>query len=239
MVNEERDEKKRKEKTSSGHFAGIQTASEFGETERELKRQREEELKRFNAAYNDSSEVQETVFRDKQGKKVDMLSELTRQQQTEEIKKRKLEEAQQEWGKGAVQKKDREERAIELAEMAFEPFARTIEDPKLEELKKKELREGDPMAKYFEKKMEKKEQIVQFDETGKEIKKRPVYKGPIPTPNRFGIHPGYRWDAINRGNGFEHKLLTKLNDKNSLREDGMNQLIYLYYIYHYGLNNYL
>ena len=41
----------------------------------------------------------ETVYRDKKGKKLDMLSEFMRQQNTEESKKLKLEQAQYEWGK--------------------------------------------------------------------------------------------------------------------------------------------
>jgi pre-mRNA-splicing factor CWC26 len=48
---------------------------------------------------------------------------------------------------------------------------------------------------------------------------KPLYSGPTPPPNRFHIRPGYRWDAIDRGNGFENILLKKLSDRSSFKED--------------------
>lgn len=54
---------------------------------------------------------------------------------------------------------------------------------------------GDPMAEYFNSIRDKAEQEVAV-RTGKPPK--PRYRGPAPAPNRFGIAPGYRWDAIDR-----------------------------------------
>lgn len=40
---------------------------------------------------------------------------------------------------------------------------------------------------------------------------KPKYRGPLPAPNRFGILPGYRWDGISRGTGYESRRLIRMN----------------------------
>jgi len=218
-------------KTASGHRAGVHSASSFGEAERSLKRAREEELAEFNAKH--AGQNSETVYRDKRGRKLDMLNEFMKQQSINngEAQKQELEQAQYEWGKGSVQKKELEETKREIAEIASEPFARTADNPRLEKMRKEAVRDGDPMAQYFAKKKDKQSKVHGAEEdpadysnaaqgtNGTKVSRKPPYRGPTPAPNRFGIPPGYRWDAVDRGNKFEQKVMLKMNDRGALKED--------------------
>ncbi|TEB34596.1 hypothetical protein FA13DRAFT_1753606 [Coprinellus micaceus] len=143
------------------------------------------------------AQAQETVYRDASGKKIDM--KMAKAEAARLKREREEKEAQKmEWGKGLVQRDEREQRRKEMEKNKAKPFARGIEDKDMnEELKSKELW-NDPAAMFMTKKKSK-------------GPRKPEYQGPPPPPNRFGIKPGYRWDGVDRGNGFEKKLFQSVN----------------------------
>ncbi|OCH86706.1 hypothetical protein OBBRIDRAFT_737495 [Obba rivulosa] len=143
--------------------------------------------------------AQETIYRDASGRRVDMAAERAEAAR----KKREREEAEarkMEWGKGVVQREESEKRRQELESVKGKAFARTVEDVEMNEELKAQERWNDPAAAFLTKKKSK-------------GPKKPEYTGPPPPPNRFGIKPGYRWDGVDRGNGFEKKLFQRINER--------------------------
>ncbi|TFY73772.1 hypothetical protein EWM64_g10242 [Hericium alpestre] len=143
--------------------------------------------------------AQETVYRDVSGRRIDTKAEKAeaarRKREREEREAKKME-----WGKGLVQREEAEERKREMERLRTKEFARTVEDVDLNREQKEQMRWNDPAAGFLTKKSSK-------------GPRKPEYTGPPPPPNRFGIKPGYRWDGVDRGNGFENKLFQRQNER--------------------------
>ncbi|SCV67503.1 BQ2448_5114 [Microbotryum intermedium] len=141
-----------------------------------------------------------TVYRDASGRKIDLkLAKAEKaKQKREELEK---EIKKMEWGKGLVQRGEKEQRQKEREKMANLPMARYADDEDMNVEMKDRDRWNDPAANFLTKK--KKDRS-----TGP---KYPKYTGPMPAPNRFGILPGYRWDGVDRSNGFEATYMQKIN----------------------------
>jgi len=147
----------------------------------------------------------ETIYRDELGRKV---------KEIEEKKRPQLEKQEQiNLNKGRVQKQHEARLQQEWQVVQESSFARHADDSRLEQQRKDVIREGDPMATYQASKKR------QEQKSAGQPPDRPVYKGPPPKPNRFGIRPGYRWDGVDRSNGFEDKALASKYSANHKKEE--------------------
>jgi pre-mRNA-splicing factor CWC26 len=177
---------------SSGHRAGLQTGQDFRQREERIHRKRLTEVQ----AMVEQSGMGETVHRN--------ISRSHKQPTTKKIHLSQQEQAALNLGK--VQKARMEAQSADMERLRESTFARYDNDTELEHLRRNALRKDDPMAVYATRKDSRPTVSSSADPTRTS---RPVYKGPPPKPNRFNIRPGYRWDGVDRGNGWEDKLLAQ------------------------------
>lgn len=206
-------ESKKLTKTSSGHNAGLHTSEQFKESEKLLRKQHEEELKKLNISKDDYNSS--TIYRTKEGKKYDAIEEAILKEAKEIEKKKEYEKQVEEVKKSKLYKEYEEKRLKELIELKNENFARYENDEKLENIKKNIQRKGDPMEKYI--KSHKRNYSSSSTSSlssslSSSLLSLPKYNGPNIIPNRFNILPGYRWDGIDRSNGIEKRILIKVNE---------------------------
>ncbi|XP_052719894.1 BUD13 homolog isoform X1 [Crassostrea angulata] len=189
------------QKTLSGKMAGLSSAKDLKREADIIRKKEDETFKQINSKLLGENAVTQYRKSGRQQKK--KCAEPTQ----EEIKQtEKLDARYDEWGKGMKQK---EEKAIRLEDHVYEmtkPLARSKDDQDLDTMLKDQERADDPMLTFIKKKKLK----------GLEKKALPKYKGPPPPPNRFGIMAGYRWDGVDRSNGFERSIYAKTSDKKAV-----------------------
>ncbi|KAI9100379.1 Pre-mRNA-splicing factor of RES complex-domain-containing protein [Phlyctochytrium arcticum] len=184
---------------SDGRLAGLQKGSAIRADAESRAKANAERLAKLDPAA--TGQHAETVHRSKHGKKVDMAA-----QKAELMAQRRAREAEEEknmvWGKGYTQAQQAAKDAKKLAEEESRPLAVYVDDTERNAELQERDRWGDPMA--F---------MIADSKRKKKVQERPKYMGPPPPPNRYGILPGYRWDGVDRSNGFEGRMFKERNER--------------------------
>ncbi|ROW09563.1 hypothetical protein VMCG_02301 [Cytospora schulzeri] len=198
---------------ADGTHAGLQSAATVtAQIERRQKEEREQfEAERRAGLVKHGEE--ETHYRDATGRRVDVASkraEARRALQEAEEKERAKKEAM----KGEVQMEEARRRKELLEDAKTMKLARTADDEEMNEELRGQQRWNDPMAKFLGEEDrgggDARQGSGSGGKAGKKSSRRPVYKGAAP-PNRYGIRPGYRWDGVDRSNGFEAERFKAIN----------------------------
>ncbi|ORX99547.1 Pre-mRNA-splicing factor of RES complex-domain-containing protein [Clohesyomyces aquaticus] len=176
-------------KMDSGANAGLQTAAQVAAA---VAKKREADLKNAaevaaEAAKNGGSE---TIYRDASGRIINIAMKRAEARKKVEEEERKAAEKER-LARGEVQNKLLEKRKEDLKEAKYLSVARYASDEALNSELKEQDRWNDPAMGFLVKK-----------KAGRSVTGKPLYKGGF-TPNRYGIRPGFRWDGVDRGNGFE------------------------------------
>uniref|UniRef100_A0A8C6R8Z5 BUD13 homolog n=1 Tax=Nannospalax galili TaxID=1026970 RepID=A0A8C6R8Z5_NANGA len=185
----------------SGAKTGLVT--DIQQEQQELKKQDQDTM-----ALGAQFQFAETVYRDKSGRKRNLKLERLEQRRKAE-KDSERDELYAQWGKGLAQSRQQQQNIEDAMKEMQKPLARYIDDEDLDRMLREQEREGDPMANFIKKSKAKE---------SKNKKVRPRYNGPAPPPNRFNIWPGYRWDGVDRSNGFEQKRFARLASKKAVEE---------------------
>ena len=184
----------RMKKTLDGKKAGLQNARDLKEELLALKRREKKMLEGLSDEA--SGRNAKTMVRGRLAAAEAKKEEERKKKEVPDAIKQKYEV----WNKGVTQVKAASAQIEDNLYEMSKSLTRTVDDTDRETLLKNVEREDDPMAAYMKKK--------QAKVHGKQ-RRFPQYKGPQPPANRYGIMPGYRWDGVDRSNGFEKKLLTQ------------------------------
>ncbi|KAK7981990.1 cell cycle control protein (Cwf26) [Apiospora saccharicola] len=193
---------------SDGTHAGLQSAAAVSAQLEKRRRMEREAYERDNPHAKEA----ETVYRDATGRRVDvsMKRAEARRLAAEAAAK---EQAKKDALRGEVQQEEARRRRDELDDVRIKGVARHADDEDMNAELKAQSRWGDTMADFVGKSDGGgggSGAMVKAGDSKKIKDRRPLYQGAAP-PNRYGIKPGYRWDGVDRGNGFETERFKAIN----------------------------
>lgn len=191
-------------KMESGAHAGLQTADQVAA---QLSQSRAAEHARFlTDSTAHSGQNAETIYRDASGRIINVAMKRAEARQAAAAAAAKM-KAEAEAAKGDIQRAEASFNKKKLEDAKFIPLARYVDDVEMNDELRDQQRWNDPAAGFLEE-----------TKTGKKsVSGKPLYAGSGP-PNRYGIRPGYRWDGVDRGNGFEKKYFAAMNKRKNLKE---------------------
>jgi pre-mRNA-splicing factor CWC26 len=202
----------------SGAKAGLQTAAEVKAA---IDRKQKREMEEFKRSKLSGKEL-ETTYRDATGRRLDPMlkrAEIRAQQEQREQAEREAkiaeEQRQKDLRTGLAQRRAQEDARLALQRQGAQNFANTKDDEEYNEVLKERERWDDPAAAFLSKEFKEKKGKKGGRRFGRNV---PVYMGAAP-PNRFGLRPGYRWDGVDRSNGFEKLWFQKQNEKRAYQEE--------------------
>ncbi|CAG0885124.1 unnamed protein product [Cyprideis torosa] len=199
-------EKGEKSSTLSGKRSGLQDAASLRQELEERKKKEKEAFSKLDDSMTGKGAA--AVIRQKKKTEEELFEEEQKAR-----RKKEREEKYSRWGKGVKQLEEERTRLQQQLNVMNQPLNRYAPDEDFDKEMKDAEREGDPMLKYIQKK---KEKDVRGDG---EIVAKPKYKGPPPPPNRFKIPPGYRWDGVDRSNGYEKQYFDRINQRKATENE--------------------
>ena len=200
------------EATLSGKKAGLSDARNLKEESLKIKKKEEKLLSSISDEMSGKSA--KTVFRDSKTGKIRNIEEEDRIKDEKTKQDNEMMEKYKKWNKGVKQHEQQQQNLeSDLYEMT-KPLARYEDDADLDKLLREKEREDDPMLLSIKKKKAKNLEKISG------VSLRPTYNGPTPPPlNRFNIMPGYRWDGVDRSNGFEKRHFESINNRQANIEE--------------------
>lgn len=182
----------------SGARAGLQSAAEM--TAALKKKEDEEKREAAEVMKQQGGAAQETIYRDASGRVINVaMKRAEARKKAEEEERKQLEKEKA--ARGDVQNAEAAKRKQQLQDAKTMNIARYADDEELNDELKERGHWNDPASGFLRKK-----------KAGRSITGKPLYQGAF-QPNRYGIRPGYRWDGVDRGNGFEGQWFSSRNRK--------------------------